>query len=128
MRIILPVLFLSFFLFGCSPKVEKHLVGKWKMQTILDRGEDVSADHNPANNRWITFYADKSFKSGGDPYGDNSGKWQLDPKEPILYLDSDSGEDDDSYWILSGDKNEMTWQGTKFDFAKRFKIVLVKAD
>lgn len=108
---------------SCSPKLETQLIGKWEMQAVYDQGKDVSPEHNPANDRWVIFYKDKTFQSGGQPYGENSGKWEFNPKENILFLDSDAGEDDDSYWIINIEEKEMQWQGTKFEFAKRFKIV-----
>jgi len=37
-------------------------------------------------------------------------------------LDSDAGENDDSYWSVTIDENIMRWKGRKFEFNKRFEI------
>ena len=107
---------------SCSPLLSKKIVGTWKMEQVLDLGNDVSSEHNPNQDRWVTFYKDHTFKSGGGPFGENTGKWELDENTATLYLDSDAGEDDDSYWVVHINTNDMEWKGTKFDFAKRFTL------
>jgi len=108
---------------GARLSLEERVVGHWQMERIVQDGtNDVSAQQNPMNNRYIHFYENGTFESGGDPYGKNTGKWTLDPDSHELYIDSDSGEDDDSYWIVSIDEDRMHWQGTHFDFNKRFAI------
>ena len=128
MRIILSFLIFSSFGLLPNPGIQDQIVGKWDMKAIYDSGEEVSAQHNPSKNRWITFLEDYSFQSGGDPYGENSGKWEIDAKTNTLFLDSDAGPEDDSYWFISFDEGEMTWQGTQSDFAKRFKILMEKVE
>lgn len=88
----------------------------------MDGTNDVSAEQNPEENRFIIFNEDLTFESGGDPYGKNTGAWSFDIPTKTLYLDSDAGEDDDSYWIVTIDKNQMLWQGTHFEFNSRFTI------
>ena len=75
----------------------------------------------------IEFNKNGTFKSGGDPYGENTGKWSFNEQE-ILFIDSDAGEDDDSYWQVKISKDTMIWQGMKFDFAKRFEIIHQKIE
>ena len=80
------------------------------MSKILQHENDVSAEHNPDNDRWIEFFEDMTFKSGGTPYGENHGTWYLKNDDKVLYLDS-SVENDDSEWSLSFTEGEMQWTG-----------------
>lgn len=111
---------------GCSTSKTADtnpLLGRWHMdKVIMDQTNDVTSEHNPEGNRYIEFKADKTFKSGGDPHGENTGKWSLDQSTGELHIDSAVGEDDDSYWIISIENNQMKWQGTKGDFNRRFTI------
>lgn len=93
------------------------------MGTILQNGRDVSAQHNPANNRWIELMDDGSFVSDGDPYGRNTGKWTFDDTTRELFLDSDAGEGDDSYWIVSRTGEELVLKGARSEFTKDFSMV-----
>jgi hypothetical protein len=72
-----------------------------------------------------SFYAgtEGSFVSGRGDYRENTGKWIINEKEKELFIDSDAGEDDDSYWEISIDNDKMFWKGKKFEFNKRFEIV-----
>ncbi len=97
------------------------------MGQVFDNKKDVTAQHNPEDDRYIIFKGDSTFESGGQPYGKNTGKWSFTPQGE-LFLDSDSGEDDDSYWLVNFAADSMIWQGQRFDFAKRFKITHVKAN
>lgn len=106
-----------------SNEVAAQLAGRWAMETILENGEDVTAQHNPADNRWVAFVPDGTFVSDGDPHGRNTGRWTLDAATNELYLDSDTGEGDDSYWIVEIRGDEMHWQGTRSAFTERFAIV-----
>ena len=105
----------------------ESIVGRWNMDKIvMDGDNDVTAEHNPSENRYIVFNKDGTFQSGGDPYGENTGKWTLNAENKELYLDSDAGEDDDSYWIMKINGDEMHWQGARFEFSKRFQIFHVR--
>ena len=97
------------------------------MESLTQNGQDVTAEHNPSANRFIIFNADKSFESGGDPYGKNTGKWELDEGTGELYLNSDVGEDDDSYWIVLIDQDRMQWQGTRFEFNSQFAVTHIRS-
>ena len=93
------------------------------MQRIVQDGtSDVSSEHNPESDRYIIFNSDNTFESGGSPYGKNTGAWTLDQESGELFLNSDAGEDDDSYWIVRFDGEAMHWQGARFEFNKRFTI------
>ena len=52
---------------------------------------------------------------------DNTGKWVLNGNE--LFIDSNAGEDDDSYWETTFEGNKMFWKGKRFEFNRRFEIV-----
>ncbi len=107
-----------------SPKLlADQLVGEWQMSQIIQDGtNDVSDEHKPEGNRYILFNADQTFESGGDPFGKNTGTWQMDEASGELFLNSDAGEEDDSYWLVTIDGSNMNWQGARFAFNKRFTI------
>ena len=117
------LLLLVVVLVSCSSNksLNEKILGKWYMSKVYELDEDVTMQHNPQNERWIDFNANGTFESGGEPAGYNTGRWSV-AQDSILYLDSDAGEDDDSYWVLSFEDAAMKWQGTKFEFNKRFKI------
>jgi hypothetical protein len=117
---------LAFLLSSCNPSASKKIVGTWKMQKVYDNSNDVTAQHNPKNDRWIKFMSDGSFESGGQPHGKNGGKWTYNKVENVLYLDSDAGEGDDSYWKLAIQKKEMNWKGTNSSITERFHISFSK--
>jgi SpoIID/LytB domain protein len=94
------------------------------MVEIIQDAADVSEEHNPYDERSITLNDDSTFISDGRPYGKNTGKWTIDENTFELYLDSDAGDGDDSYWIVKLDNdNEMIWKGTRSDFTERFTII-----
>jgi hypothetical protein len=111
----------------------KKISGKWFMVKVLEQSEDVTASHNPSNNRWISFNADTdipfegNFESGTGEERENTGKWFYDEKANEFFLDSDAGEEDDSYWEVSFNADSMYWKGRKFEFNKRFEIFYKKA-
>lgn len=104
------------------PTLRDQLIGRWAMTAVYDRGVDVTDEHNPAGDRYITLYADGTFESGGQPYGRNSGRWILDADRRTLGLDSDLGPEDDSRWVLSVRGDTMEWDGDGSGFARRFRI------
>lgn len=112
----------------CSRKnsISERIIGKWKMTKVLELTEDVTEKHNPDNNRWIRFINDPetenggTFESGSGDKTENTGKWFINKDE--LFIDSDAGEEDDSYWQIKIDEDEMYWKGKRFDFNKRFEI------
>ncbi|MEM6285522.1 MAG: hypothetical protein AAF845_00045 [Bacteroidota bacterium] len=117
-----------FLVAGCAttapgPPERADLVGTWTMAQILDNGTDVSDQHNPAGDRFITLQPDGTFESGGQPYGRNTGRWIYDPATRELGLDSDAGPEDDSRWTVRLRGDRMEWQGLGSAFARRFVIV-----
>ncbi len=102
------------------------------MTKVLDRSEDVTKNHNPENNSWIRFIKDEKkdnygiFESGRGNQKQNTGKWSINGFE--LFIDSDAGDDDDSYWQVIIKNDEMHWIGQRFDFNKRFEIFFKKTD
>ncbi len=104
----------------------KKIIGKWMMIKVIEMSKDVTGKHNPENNRWIKFMPDseetkETFESGKGVDTENTGKWILNENE--LFIDSDAGEDDDSYWEITFDGDKMFWKGKRFEFNKRFEIV-----
>ena len=114
-------------LISCKEKMPTsptdRLANYWNMAAILRNSQDVSDQHNPENNRWIELHADGTFTSDGDPYGRNTGKWILDENTMELFLDSDTGEGDDSYWIVSFNEDEVLLKGTRSDFTQQFSML-----
>ena len=127
MRIFFFLIAQTFIFQSCTPLLRHRILGAWEMAKVTELDQDVSQTHNPANNRWITFLRDRTFKSGGEPYGDNSGKWKIDESKKILFLDSDAGEEDDSYWHIDFIGREMTWKGKNSEFAERFTLIFNRA-
>jgi SpoIID/LytB domain protein len=95
------------------------------MDKIILDSTDATEEHNPFNERTIMFKDDLTFISDGRPYGKNTGKWSIDENTFELFLDSDAGEEDDSYWIIEfKNENRMIWKGNRSEFTERFKITL----
>lgn len=118
----LPLCLFFFILTACAPTIPQKLKGTWQMRQVYDNSTNVTDQHNPKADRWITFYKDGSFKSGGAPQGKNGGKWTFYEADNVLYLDSDAGEGADSYWVLQVGKTEMKWSGARSSFTERFRI------
>ncbi|QQS35997.1 MAG: hypothetical protein IPM56_17440 [Ignavibacteriales bacterium] len=123
--------FISLILFsscGNSDDLGAKIAGKWNMKKVEELSKDVTAIHNPDNNRWIRFINDAgdknrgTFESGSGDVKENSGKWYYYEKDNELFIDSDAGEDDDSYWEVLIKDNTMYWKGRRFEFNKRFEI------
>ena len=132
MRSLLPVCTLLL-VYACGSPQPKEtqaasaIIGTWTMEQVLRDGADVTREHNPADNRWIRFDSKGTFTSDGDPMGRNTGRWSLADSSSELYLDSDAGENDDSYWIVSFASDTMRWAGARFDFNKRFELVHLRS-
>jgi len=112
---------------GGNDSARLALVGRWDMERITDDGADVSAEANPAGDRYITLHADGSFESGGQPYGRNTGRWTYDARARRLGLDSDLGPEDDSVWAVTLQDDLMIWNGVGSAYARRFRIVARRA-
>lgn len=119
-------LLLLLILTSCQPEtsVFDRLIGEWKMEKIIQDSSDVTEEHNPFNERTLIFNSDSTFVSDGRPYGKNTGRWNIDESSGELFLDSDAGEGDDSYWLVElENENKMLWKGTRSDFTERFMLI-----
>ena len=133
MKNIIPVIIIVIFPFTIiysqsdENTLSKNIIGKWKMIKVMEMSKDVTGQHNSENNRWIRFVPDSlaelkgTFESGRGDEKDNTGKWVLNGNE--LFIDSNAGEDDDSYWETTFEGNKMFWKGKRFEFNRRFEIV-----
>ena len=136
-RLVWPVLLVALGLAGCRSsapapapeplapglsRAEAQIVGRWEMDRVLDRGQDATAVHNPNGDRYVVLRPDGTFESGGRPYGTNTGVWTYDAGYRELTLDSDLGEADDTFWIVTVDGDEMEWAGVRTETARRFRI------
>ena len=90
--------------------VHDKLPGVWMLEKVYEYNQDVTKKHNPMSNRWIEFNKDGTFISDGDPFGRNTGHWKIDPAHSILFIDSQT-EDDDSEWKIAFTKDQMVWTG-----------------
>lgn len=97
------------------------------MESVVQSGNDVTSQHNPKNNRYISFLEDGTFESGGDPFGINTGKYSFD-KSGSLLLDSEAGPEDDSIWDISFEEDLMVWKGLGSEFARNFILKHRRAD
>lgn len=75
MRYIISFLISSVLLIGAFQSKAQSVVGIWNLDQVIIDGEDVTAEHDPEDERWISIEQDSSFKSGGRPYGSNNGTW-----------------------------------------------------
>ena len=122
--------------FSCAREINfsERISGKWSMVKVLELSEDVTESHNPGKNRWISFKADPnipgsgSFESGTGEEMENTGRWFFNKEEKEFFLDSDAGEEDDSYWEVSFNSDSMHWKGRKFEFNKRFELFFKKIE
>ncbi len=92
------------------------------MYKVYEYEKDVTEKHNPKNDRWIEFKPDGSFTSGGEPFGQNTGKWTADNEKSVLYIDSDV-DDDDSEWKISFADDQMVWTGIGHPRKENTKLV-----
>jgi len=111
---------------GCSKNESPVIEGTWEMHSVIQNGLDVTTEHNPQSDRYISFGPDDSFESGGSPYGSNTGRYTFDHNSSTLFLDSDAGEQDDSRWRISYRSDTMHWSGLGSEWAEGFEIVQVR--
>jgi hypothetical protein len=109
---------------ACETKktLDGELVGKWSMSKVYEYDMDVTEQHNPVGSRWIEFNKDGTFESGGEPFGQNAGRWKIDTEQSILYIDSDA-DDDDSEWKISIEDDQSTWTGIGHPRKENTKLV-----
>jgi len=115
---------------SCKPNntVNEKIIGTWEMAKVYDGDTDVTCYENfdPNDNRWIEFRENGVFISDGDPYGRNLGKWSYSDSLSVLFLDSNVGEGDDSYWIVGIKKDSMFWKGYNSPFTERFTVIYTR--
>lgn len=118
-------LLLFFNLIGMSSlaqAVDHPILGKWLMHQVIQNESDVTDQHNPKQDRWVSFHEDGTFVSDGSPFGRNTGTYQMESNH-ILFLDSNAGSDDDSQWSVSFVENLMIWKGIGSEFAMGFQLI-----
>ena len=125
MKVFIPLIC---FVFLCSsgPSQDENLSGKWTMFKVIQYGKDVSPTHNPFNERYIIFNANGAFESGGRPFGENGGKYEYNPTDHTLFLDSDVGPEDDSKWKVTFNGDTMHWRGIGSEWAENFELIHLK--
>lgn len=106
-----------------APQTKNTLLGTWKMHKVLQHNTDVSNTHNPFMERTIRFKPDSTYYTQGRPYEPNTGRYAFNHNH--LFLDSDIGPEDDSYWQVSIKGDTMKWVGTKTEWAKAFTLVYI---
>jgi hypothetical protein len=111
---------------GCTSGTETDITGRWKMYKVLQEGKDVSAEHNPYNERYLLLKSDSTFETGGRPYGKNTGKYLYQAEDHRLFLDSDAGSEDDSRWMVTFREDTMFWKGLGSQWAEDFEIIQIR--
>ncbi len=120
------IIFTTAFMISCTPKLDKQIIGKWKMYKVIQDGVDVSKQHNPKDERFFELFQDQTFMSDGRPYGKNTGKYTIEMNKQTLFLDSDIGPEDDSNWYIEIQNDTMTWQGYGTAWAERFQVIHIR--
>jgi hypothetical protein len=113
-------------LIGCSSNKQKGIEGKWMMYLVIQQGQDVTEEHDPYDERYVIFSADSTFVSDGRPYGRNTGVYDFNSENSTLFLDSDSGPEDDSQWKVIIKTDTMRWQGYGSEWANDFELIHVR--
>ncbi len=116
---------LSVFIFKINLSPDE-IQGKWNMYKVIQDAKDVTAEHNPNKDRYVIFNKDNTFESGGKPFGKNTGKYDFNLNDKTLFLDSDAGQEDDSYWKVTFKSDTMYWQGYGSEWAKDFVLIHIK--
>ena len=124
MKIFLYLLFIGVLL-SCGSENDT-INGTWMMFKVIQSDLDVTAEHNPEQERYVIFNADSIFESGGRPFGENKGKYLFDEQAGTLFLDSDSGPEDDSYWQVTFKGDTMHWKGYGSEWAKDFELIHIR--
>jgi hypothetical protein len=121
------IMLLMAMLVSCYSNSENQIKGRWKMYKVIQEGKDVTEEHNPYSERYLEFNSDSTFKSAGRPFGTNTGKYFFDENTSELFLDSDIGPEDDSYWKLKISNDTMYWQGYGSEWADNFQIAHIRS-
>lgn len=119
---------ITFVAMGLMVKASEKIIGKWKMEQVLEGDRDITKDLNPEGDRWIAFKTNGTFASGGGPYGANTGKYSIDDKTETLFLDSNAGEDDDSNWKFTFEGDKLIMSGVGTERQEKTKVIFLRAD
>ena len=111
---------------GCTSYTKDEITGKWLMHKVIQNGQDVTSEHDPYDERFVILKSDSSFESGGRPLGKNTGKYVFNSVGHTLFLDSDTGPEDDSQWKVTIQGDTMHWQGYGSEWAIRFELIHLK--
>jgi len=113
------IIILLICLFGCSSKSPFFFIGKWQILSIVDNNQDFGLKNN-----WIHLKKDGEFDSyDGDSDKSEAGKWGYNPKDKLLYIYSNTDEEDDSKWILSMRNDTLIFSSNENDLSlKAIKI------
>lgn len=114
-------------LFGCSLEKDDEINGMWLMYKVVQNGKDVTSEHDPYKERYVIINSDSTFKSGGRPFGENAGKYTYNSTDKTLFLDSDTGPEDDSYWKVNFKGDTMQWEGYGSEWAEDFVLIQIRA-
>ena len=111
---------------GCASNPMDGITGKWLIHKVIQNGQDVTAERDPHGERYLVLKSDSSFESGGRPFGENTGKYSINTEDNNLFLDSDLGPEDDSYWMVRINNDTMYWQGFGSEWAENFQIIQIR--
>lgn len=98
------------------------LTATWELGNVYENQVNVTNRENPNRDRFITFYPNGTFVSGGAPYGDLSGKWIITEEKTLRIIPDKEGEVGSSEWNVSFDKEIMNWTGTIKSGLDRFEL------
>ena len=107
-RIIISLTLILIAFSACTPTTDEPadgIIGRWKIEKMNQGENDLGPVLNPNSDRWIQFNDKGTYESGGTPFGPNSGIFTFE--DTRLYLDSDAGEADDSYWLVSYENGNL---------------------
>lgn len=125
-RIIISLTLILIAFSACTPSTDKPadgIIGKWKIYKMNQGENDLGPVLNPNGDRWIQFNDKGTYESGGTPFGPNSGLFTLDDTK--LYLDSDAGEADDSFWLISFKDSNLVLSSNEKDQKKVTRVEFV---
>lgn len=98
----------------------------WTMDKVYEKKVNVTNRENPNRDRYISFQADGTFMSGGEPYGDVTGTWEILPDRTLLITPSNHDEVGTSQWIATIKGATMVWRGTGNDELERLEVHWLK--
>jgi hypothetical protein len=107
-KITLLIVLSTLFMAACQQKVDiDNLDGTWQIFTT----KTETKQKNPVA-YWLNIDNNR-FQWGDGDFIIDSGAWVLDEIEMIVLLDSDSGTENDTEWILNFRNDTLTLEGTE---------------